>query len=463
MTVILAVILGFTTPVYSGESIQDALDSSVAGDTVLVMPGIHHGSGENLVVIEESHNGIVLLGKNAEPSSVVLSGDSLSDSIIYIDCSTSGQIDTTMVISGFTFMNGYASVDAFGGAIHTKHSSPLIQYSRFIQCEADNGGGIYSWKGAPVIRFCDFQNNECISAGAGIYLYSSEASVNHCRFQDNLCWDDGGAIFCYHCSPVVFNCLFTGNSAYDDGGGIYCYALSHPDISFCTFYDNFAQNTGSAVYFRVSSSPELHHNIVTGNTGPAFYIQDGGDPVFSFNCVWGNPDGNYGNLPDPTGTGGNFSEDPIFVDDFFLSQTAAGQSFDSPCVNSGGDTSEAYDLDLTWTRTDSVTDSSVVDLGYHHGQNNGWQSSPQWPEDNLLYIYPNPTPGPLTVVIPGEGNYDLLEIYDLSGRSIFAEEINNNGKSVSTDISWHSTSGIYLVRISGENSYLTGRITVLRQ
>ncbi|MCK5842547.1 MAG: hypothetical protein KAH31_10290, partial [Candidatus Sabulitectum sp.] len=87
MTVILAVILGFTTPVYPGESIQDALDSSLAGDTVLVMPGIHHGSGENLIVIEESHNGIVLLGKNAEPSSVVLSGDSLSESIIYIDCS----------------------------------------------------------------------------------------------------------------------------------------------------------------------------------------------------------------------------------------------------------------------------------------------------------------------------------------------------------------------------------------
>ena len=367
MTVLLLFVLGITTPVYPGESIQDALDSSIPGDTVLVMPGTHYGNGDNLLVITGDHNGIVLLGDSLEPSSVILSGDSLSDSIIDMDCTITGPIDSTMVISGFLFTDGNASLDAFGGAIHTKNSSPLIQYSEFIQCTADNGGAIFSWKGTPDIRYCDFQSNECSSAGAAVYLYTSDASVNHCRFQDNVSWDDGAAIFCYHCSPKIFNCLFTGGYAHDDGGSIYCFALSHPEISFCTFFDNSVLYTGSAVYFRVGSSPMLHHNIVTGNSGPAFYIQDGGEPVFLNNCVWGNPDGNYGNLPDPTGTGGNISVDPLLVDDFFLSQTAAGQVEDSPCVNSGDGSPADYDLAFTWTRTDSVPDSEVVDIGYHHG------------------------------------------------------------------------------------------------
>lgn len=460
MTILLAFVLGFTTPVYPGESIQNALDSSTSGDTVLVMPGIHHGNGVNLVTITGYHNGIVLLGDSLEPSSVILSGDSLSDSIIDMDCTTGGEIDTTMIISGFTFLEGNTSLDAFGGAIHTKHSSPLIQYSRFVQCTADNGGAIYSWKGAPVIRYCSFQSNECLSAGAAVYLYTSSATVSNSTFTDNVSWDDGGAVFCYHSSPVIFNCIFTGGYAHDDGGGVYCYALSHPEISFSTFFDNYAQNTGSAVYFRVSSSPELHHNIVTGNSGPAFYIQDGGEPVFSYNCVWGNPDGNYGNLPDPTGTAGNISADPLLIENFYLSQTAAGQTFDSPCVNSGGGIPENYGLNLSWTRTDSVPDSAVVDIGYHHGPDDGWQSNPQEPEGNLLRIYPNPTSGSVTVILPDDESYTLLEVYDLSGRKLFADML--YGRSTEVDLTTDH-SGIYLMRVSGESGSLTGRITVLGQ
>ena len=123
-------LLAYVIPVYPGESIQEALDSSVAGDTVLVEAGIYYGSGESVISFTGAHNGITLLGNIQNPSSVVLAGDSVSDSIIDFDCSSGGQIDSSTVVAGFTFIDGDASVDAFGGAIHTKHSSPLIQYSR---------------------------------------------------------------------------------------------------------------------------------------------------------------------------------------------------------------------------------------------------------------------------------------------------------------------------------------------
>ncbi len=77
-------------------------------------------------------------------------------------------------------------------------------------------------------------------------------------------------------------------------------------------------------------------------------------------------DYNGGVLP---GTG-NFSSDPLFVNpagnDFHLSHIAAGQGADSPAIDAGSDTAANLGLDTRTTRTDSVTDTGTIDLGYHY-------------------------------------------------------------------------------------------------
>jgi hypothetical protein len=77
-------------------------------------------------------------------------------------------------------------------------------------------------------------------------------------------------------------------------------------------------------------------------------------------------DYNGGVLP---GTG-NISSDPLFVnaaaDDYHLSHIAAGQGSDSPAIDAGSDTAANLGLDTRTTRTDSVTDAGIVDLGYHY-------------------------------------------------------------------------------------------------
>ncbi len=177
MTILIVFLAGLLIPVAPGESIQDALDSSTAGDTVLVLPGVHTGSGENLITMNGSHNGVVLLGDPQEPSTTVLSGTELSGGIMRIDGMEAGSVDSTTIISGLAFSNGSSGTSPFGGAIHTSHASPVIEFSSFSGCEADNGGAIYSWKGAPTIRYSTFYDNECESAGAGIYLYTSQAVI----------------------------------------------------------------------------------------------------------------------------------------------------------------------------------------------------------------------------------------------------------------------------------------------
>jgi hypothetical protein len=67
---------------------------------------------------------------------------------------------------------------------------------------------------------------------------------------------------------------------------------------------------------------------------------------------------------------GNIDADPCFVSGagYFLSQIAAGQLLTSPCVDAGSADSNTPGIDLAnyTTRTDSVSDQGVVDMGYHY-------------------------------------------------------------------------------------------------
>ncbi|MCH7846416.1 MAG: right-handed parallel beta-helix repeat-containing protein, partial [Acidobacteria bacterium] len=84
-------------------------------------------------------------------------------------------------------------------------------------------------------------------------------------------------------------------------------------------------------------------------------IQDTGLGTFNYN------DYNSAVLP---GTG-NISSDPLFVSGYYLSHIAAGQGSDSPAIDAGSDTAANLGLDTRTTRTDDVTDTGTVDLGYH--------------------------------------------------------------------------------------------------
>ncbi len=94
----------------------------------------------------------------------------------------------------------------------------------------------------------------------------------------------------------------------------------------------------------------------------------------TYNCLWNHGTGNYYNVSAGTG---DISQDPVYVTgdfgDYYLSQIAAGQATDSPCVDAGG-----HILFYATTRTDNFPDEDLEDLGYHypipcinHGDVNG--------------------------------------------------------------------------------------------
>lgn len=157
---------------------------------------------------------------------------------------------------------------------------------------------------------------------------------------------------------------------------------------------------------------------------------------------------------------GNFTTDPLFINDppdayCMLSQTAAGQSAQSPCVDAGNPSST---MPSGSTRIDMVPDAGAVDLGCHWtvtisswfddvgdlftqeelGQI-GYQPLPVT-SDLKLWNYPNPFNPVTTISLSLEQSTEVeLIVVDVTGRVV--TELHNGYLQV----------GVHQFEFSGEN------------
>ncbi|MFO7950858.1 MAG: right-handed parallel beta-helix repeat-containing protein [Candidatus Fermentibacteraceae bacterium] len=459
---LLCALAGALFEVSPGESVQGALDQASAGDTVLLLPGIHAGSGEHLAVITGQHDGVMLLGDPQSPSSVVLDGSGLDECVLLVDGAAAGDVGQSTIVRGLTLSGGDSGADPFGGGMRLNHASPTVDLCIFEECTAENGGGAYVWKGQPVFTGCIFDQCHCESAGGGLYLYDSDAQVSHCRFLDCHSNDDGAGIYLYHSDAQMHGCLFAGGSAGDDAAAIYAYTFSFPDVGFCTFTGgSTGYGNAGAVYFRVECGGFIHDNIVADNQTTGFYGDGGASPEFSHNCVWNNQGSNYGNLPDPTGEDGNIEADPLFTGDWHLSCTAAGQPQQSPCIDAGSMGVVEAGLELYWTRTDSVFDTGTADMGYHHGPPPEWMGAegPAAPASGALSAAPCPTTGSLELSCGGR-TMQRVRILDMAGRVTYRS---SGGSQLSIALPARLPSGVYLATAMVEGRRLAARVVLVRR
>ena len=178
-------------------AIQDGIDASSNGDTVLVYPGIYYeninydeknitvaslylttqiASFIELTIIDGNHNGSVVKAINGE--------------------------DETAMLCGFTIQNGIGS---------------LLQHYDL------SGGGIYLYDCFIVIKKCIIQNNSAINGG-GVYI---NAPYNG-----------------YSC-PTLSECIIRFNHSIKYGGGL--------EISYFASVD-FDQNNLSSIYLNIAGS-----------------------------------------------------------------------------------------------------------------------------------------------------------------------------------------------------------------
>ena len=192
---------------------------------------------------------------------------------------------TNVIVGNCTFISNEA--DEKGGAIY----SDYIEFdggSRFISNSAlDHGGAIYTERIAGTSNDLYFESNQAKSDfGGAIYINknSGEVIFSNSTFKSNSAIKgDGGAIFSDSGSTtlVLNGCVFSENYA-DAGvekrfGGAVC-SRGNVRVSNSTFYKNWAENRGGAIYshkgISISDNSSFIENYVKKEYGGAVFSSD---------------------------------------------------------------------------------------------------------------------------------------------------------------------------------------------
>ncbi len=256
--------------------------------------------------------------------------------------------------------------DSYGGGLCLTGSSPMIANNTItgntVSGSAASGGGLYLSSSSPTITSNTITGNTATGGdgtfsygyGGGLHLSDSSAMIVNNTITDNTVTSTsshgssyGGGLHLSNSSAMIVNNTITDNTVTNtnsygssSGGGLYL-SSSSPTIANNTIAGNSTWTDGGGLYVHFSS-PTIANNIITFNASGVYLTS--GAPSLHYNCVYGNTAYNYSYLTDPTGTNGNISADPRFVqypDDLHLLPG-------SPCIDAGGNDlvpADALDLD----------------------------------------------------------------------------------------------------------------------
>ena len=374
---------------HAGKSaLQQAIDGSVDGDTLLLQAGIYYcfpkpftdplcgnclehktavSASTGLVIKDKS---ITIVGRGRD-STVLVTGAGYG---VYVENSPETRLINLKVTGGVRDLDGNAT-DA---AVVVRNSRVYIdrcamaENTHRLDSVIVGIGGVFGREGAQLyLSECGIINN----GWDGIALYRGAAAVvsdcivdkgrgagigvtwdAHCVAERNRISGYWKGIGAFGTSAVIAH----NNAVFDNlGWGIIGTGASYLDAANNVVYHN--GNCGLAPWSEESRG-RFVNNIVTENgwrdqwVCPCVGVWNYGKREnwqFLNNLVWNNKAGNYQDMPDITGQDGNISADPLFIGngDFHL-QTG------SPAIDAG------------WKEiTDH--DGSPSDLGIYGGASAG--------------------------------------------------------------------------------------------
>lgn len=296
-------------------TIQEAVDASSSGDTIIVRPGVY---AENISLNGKS----IVLQSEKGADVTIIDGNRMGSVVRYIYGEGPGS-----VLRGFTITNGFES--SAGGVLCSGADSLVIADNIIISNEAHNlhwsaGGGI----------LCE----DC-----GNFLIQDNLILGNEAFSSGGIVDDsyGGGIYLSNCSSMLLanNVIAENEVKTSRSGGAGIYALdSSLSIVNNTIVDNEAQTEGGGIWSR-NSVIDVFNTILWGNragAGPEIWLGDSSTPstmVIDFSDVEGGQQSAHVESGSILHWGGAMIDsDPQFVEsdlhDFHL-------LFTSPCLNTG--------------------------------------------------------------------------------------------------------------------------------
>lgn len=402
------------------DNIQDAIDSSVHGDTIVVKPGNY-----NRMVLFNNKS-VTLMSENPNDLAVVQS------TIIAVDSGYSVSFDfgegRNSVITGFTItgkgIHCYGTSptiskniirDCSGHGIHGEdNAAPVISGNTISSndgygiyyCDgpieyntiSENKGGITYCNG-PIIGNTITNNFDMSSNNSGGGLYFCNGPITGNKITENFAWNRGGA--CYQCSGnitgnkiigntsgiaggALSNCrgritnnIIAGNRS-NNGGGLF----SCSQIYNNTIVGNIAEENGGAI----SQSGYIRNNIIAFNSANLIGGING-QGTSSYNAFCSNEGGNFGGGVSH-GPGDITINDPLFASNGYWDNNQTPDESDDFWVD--GDyhvTSQAgrwSEVDQSWIN-DSLTSPCIDAGGEPNDPNSDWTAE-LWPHGKRINI-----------------------------------------------------------------------------
>jgi hypothetical protein len=252
-------------------TIQAAINSAAPGDTIVVEPGTYV---ENLRFDGKA----VTLQSTSGPTRTIIEG--INDTAV--------DIGPNGAIIGFIIQKGVAY---FGAGMAVHGTGTLIKHNIF-QSNTQSGGGF----------------------GAAIGGNNASPTIERNIFRDNTCDNQflsGVISFVNSSSPVIVN-----NILHDNPCRAINMTLPGGTLPLVTNNTIVLNRAGIYVDRRIDTSQQVYrNNILVGNDIGLEIVfgTDTYDPTWQNNLVFGNG-ANYSGTTDKTGTAGNVSADPMFVD-----------------------------------------------------------------------------------------------------------------------------------------------------
>jgi hypothetical protein len=341
-------------------TIQEGIDNSVNGDTILVSAGTYF---EN---INFNGKNISIIGENRETT--MIDGEQNGTVVTF----QSGE-NSSAVLSRFTITNGLASL--FGGGIMcNNNSNPTLDKLTIANNSAEWGGGIYFGNSSPVLKNSKIINNSADWNAGGIYATGGfDVHLTDLIISENFAYNDGGGILAGSCAELnIVNTLISDNTAQLGSGGGITFGDISPILTNVTFTNNVAIDGGAILIYQ-DSAPILINSILWSNYPNEISFRSDHDPseiTISYCDIQGGEEGlttyNNGIV---FWENGNIDVDPQFVapdNGLYTLQ------YSSPCIDTGN---PDFDNDgISWENdpNDQDPDSTRMDMGaYYFNQDAG--------------------------------------------------------------------------------------------
>jgi hypothetical protein len=438
-------------------TIQDAINASVNGDTVLVEPNTYSENinfrGKNIVLTSRFY----LTNNPATIWATVINGSTPSQPDSGSCVIINNNEDSTAVLQGFTLTGGIGTKwqDEHGAGRYREGGGILIQYS------------------APIIQFNIIHNNQVTdvsgvvsTGGGGMRIGDSYPRIYNNVIMNNTGRYGAGIVLNFTGGELKNNiiCVNYGSYQYGAGSGIWLNgSFSRPRLIINnTIVSNSATSGTPGIYGFGGVTGNFINNIIWGNSAPSGLQIAGGNFTFSYCDIQGGFTG-----------AGNINELPQFADsNYYL-------LLGSPCIDKGDSSTlfnDPEDPNNPGFALYPAMGTLRNDIGAYGGPLAKILSNTligitgtgeKIPGSFMLYQnYPNPF-NPETKIrfnIPSHSGIVKLTVYDVLGKKVM-ELVNGELSPGIHEVTWYASgfsSGVYFYTLKTDSFSQTRKMVLTK-